>query len=96
MKHIVAWLAQTAASNGYWSASMHAGEMKPQVYWHVNLTDASGRLVDLSPVAARVIFDDRTARTFSISHGQYERLRNDIGHPISFNVGHDVLYATDA
>jgi hypothetical protein len=75
---------------------MRAGMMDSGGSWHVNMSDVSGKLVDISPVAARVRLDNRTTRTFSISHGQYERLREDVGRRISFDVRHDVLYATSA
>ncbi|HTW83720.1 MAG TPA: hypothetical protein VMD91_06625 [Candidatus Sulfotelmatobacter sp.] len=79
-------LAQSMSMGAYGYAPVHADPA-----WHVNLTNASGKLVNVSPVAARVRFADGRSRIFEISHGQYERLRSMRGAWISFDVRHDVL-----
>jgi len=70
--------------------------MRTQRAWHINMTARQGTLVGLSPVAAKIQFDDGRQRVFSVSHGQYERLRGDVGSTISFDVRHGVLHATTA
>jgi len=67
-----------------------------QSSWHVNMTDAGGTLLGISPVAARVQLDDGTTRTFAISQCEYEKLKGMTGMYISFDVRHDVLQETNA
>lgn len=47
------------------------------------MTNQFATLVGVSPVAAQVRFDDGKTRTFSISHGEYDRLRGMDGEYIS-------------
>ncbi|HTU81460.1 MAG TPA: hypothetical protein VMF61_04980 [Candidatus Acidoferrales bacterium] len=59
--------------------------------WDVNIANGYATLVNVSPVAARVEFDNGTVRTFALSHADYDRLRDMRGLPLSFQVRHDVL-----
>jgi len=79
-------LGQSMNANGNAYAPMSGNPA-----WHVNLTGASAKLVNVSPVAARVRFADGRTRIFEISHGQYERLRSMLGDSVSFDVRHDVM-----
>ncbi len=74
-----------------WFLAVNYGSPQSEGYWHINMMGRNGVLIGLSPVAARVRLSDGTVRTFSISHGQFERLTNFVGREISFDVRHDVL-----
>jgi hypothetical protein len=60
----------------------------------VNIPNGFGTLVGISPVAARVGFDNGTTQTFSISRHQYKELRDMVGTPLWFHVDDNVLYIT--
>jgi hypothetical protein len=66
-------------------------QMHHENAWFVNMSDASGTLVGVSPVAAKVQLENGNTKTFEISYGQYEKLKGMVGQYISFNVAHDVL-----
>jgi hypothetical protein len=87
-------LAKTPQPN--WLLAVNYGPSHTQSYWHVNMMGRSGVLVGLSPVAAAIRMSGGSIRTFSISHGQFERLNNFVGREISFDVRHDVLHLVAA
>ena len=89
------WTGPTDQNQNAPATTMSSGSTGGPEYWHVNMAGGFGKLLSISPVAARIQLQDGTTNTFSISHAQYEKLKSMVGLSIGFEVRHDVLYSSN-